>query len=191
VVFFATPFPKSDLKMKKKFRKSKNESDLTDEDSDSCSIESVASSAVSMSRQMSAVSIEDIAEALNQSINDIEAKRATSRETGLSRLIKLLTNRFLKNEISSSREQEILELLSKSIKRGGKECRLACQGLGLMFITMGESTSFQSLHDLLFLLVKNSDFDSETRAVCCSTLALLCWIQDVGNSTITGLLGIL
>lgn len=172
--------------MKKKFKKPKID-EASGDDSDSSS---VASSAVSMSRQLSAVSIEDISEALAASVNDIEAKRASSRETGLSKLIRLLANRFLKNEISTSRQQEILGLLSKSIRRGGKECRLACQAMGLMWITMGENSNFQNVYDVLALIVKNSDFDSETRSACCSTLALICWLQDVENSTTLAVLGI-
>lgn len=170
--------------MKKKLNKSVVEG-VSDEDDAS----SVASSAVSMSRQLSTVSIEDISEAINSSVNDIEAKRSSTREAGLTKLVRLLANRFLKSEISLSRQQEILMLICKSIRRGGRECCLASQAAGLMWITIGENPHFKEVYAILILNVKNSGFDSETRSASCLALALICWLQDVENSTILSVLG--
>ncbi|KAG0240170.1 Interferon- developmental regulator 2 [Actinomortierella wolfii] len=75
---------------------------------------------------------------IKEVIEGLNEKRASTREEALSKLSTYLTQRYAAEALDSERD-ELIDLLKKSIKRGGtRECIAAAGVLALVFITIGE-----------------------------------------------------
>ncbi|KAF9150968.1 Interferon- developmental regulator 1 [Linnemannia schmuckeri] len=112
-------------------------------------------------------------------IEQLGEKRSSTREEALTKLVAILSQHFVA-ELLDSHKEDLMDLLKKSIKRGGtRECVLAANVITLIFITAGEDDE-QVLTDMAPLLkytITNHD-QPEVKAACLYTLATACYISS-------------
>ncbi|CAG8544966.1 6847_t:CDS:2 [Ambispora gerdemannii] len=111
-------------------------------------------------------------------IEELEEKRTSKREEALTKLIRLLSHRYVA-EVLESRTQTLLDLLNRSIKKTKSytENRLAAKVMSLMFITLGEGqeTMFYDILQLLKYTITNTA-STGVKSECINTLGLACFI---------------
>ncbi|KAF9158845.1 Interferon- developmental regulator 1 [Actinomortierella ambigua] len=111
---------------------------------------------------------------IKEAIEELGEKRASTREEALSKLSTYMTQRYAAEALDSERD-DLIDLLKKSIKRGGaRECVAAAGVMALVFITIGEDDEkmFTDLAPLLKYTIINHD---QTEA----KVALLNFFADV------------
>ncbi|KAF8928419.1 Interferon- developmental regulator 2 [Dissophora ornata] len=123
---------------------------------------------------------------LKDAIEELNEKRASTREDALSRLQMIITNRFTADVLDSQRD-DFMDLLKKSIKKGGtRECVLAANVISLVFITIGEDDEkmFTDLAPLLKYTITNHE-QTEVKAEPSHlpTYDLLAFFSDIAISS--------
>ncbi|KAF9094001.1 Interferon- developmental regulator 1 [Mortierella sp. AD031] len=116
---------------------------------------------------------------LRDTIEELYEKRASTRETALTRLVDLMSQHFTADALESQRD-DLMELLKKSVKKGGtRECVLAAEAISLVFITIGEDDEkmFTDLAPLLKYTITNHE-STEVKAACIYALGTACFISS-------------
>lgn len=80
---------------------------------------------ISLTRSTSQMSLEDSSEVIDRCLDDLDDKKAVVKESALARLTKLLSNRFLKTEVSGKHKQ-LIDVLCREAK---KDQKLALKGI--------------------------------------------------------------
>ncbi|KAF9119974.1 Interferon- developmental regulator 1 [Mortierella sp. 14UC] len=110
-------------------------------------------------------------------IEQLGERRSSTREEALTKLIAILSRHYVA-DLLDSRKEDLMDLLKKSIKRGGtRECVFAANAM--VFVTAGEEDE-QVLMDMAPLLkytITNHD-QPEVKAACLYTLATACYISS-------------
>ncbi|KAF9979915.1 Interferon- developmental regulator 1 [Modicella reniformis] len=116
---------------------------------------------------------------LKDTIEELNERRTSTREDALTRLQAIISQRFTADVLDSQKD-ELLELLKKSIKKGGtRESVLATNVTSLVFITIGEDNEemFTDLAPLLKYTITNHD-QGEVKAACIHALGTACLISS-------------
>ncbi|CAG8554768.1 183_t:CDS:2, partial [Scutellospora calospora] len=114
-----------------------------------------------------------------QSIEDLGEKRTSTREGALTKLIRLLSQKYAA-DLLDSRRDTLLDLLCRSIRKDKsyKESKLAAKVMSLLFITIGESqeTMYHNVLSLLKYTITNNA-SKEVKYACIQTLGLACFVS--------------
>ncbi|KAF9134371.1 Interferon- developmental regulator 1 [Mortierella sp. 14UC] len=116
---------------------------------------------------------------LKETIEELYEKRSSTREAALKKLVDLTSQHFTA-DVLDSRRDDVMELLKKSIKKGGpRECVLAAEAISLVFITIGEDDEkmFTDLAPLLKYTITNHE-STEVKAACIHALGTACFISS-------------
>ncbi|KAF9428273.1 Interferon- developmental regulator 1 [Podila epigama] len=116
---------------------------------------------------------------LKDAIEELNEKRSSTREEALLKLQTCLTQWYTAEALESERD-DLMELLKKSIKKGGpRECIAAATVMSLVFISIGEDDEkmFTDLAPLLKYTITNHE-NTEVKAECTHALATACYISS-------------
>ncbi|KAI1315188.1 Interferon- developmental regulator 2 [Mortierella claussenii] len=116
---------------------------------------------------------------LKDAIEELNEKRASTREEALSKLQTIMSQRFTADVLDTQRD-DLMDSLKKSIKKGGtRECVLAANVISLVFITIGEDDEkmFTDLAPLLKYTITNHE-QTEVKAACIHALGTACFISS-------------
>ncbi|KAG0333955.1 Interferon- developmental regulator 1 [Podila horticola] len=116
---------------------------------------------------------------LKDAIEELNEKRSSTREEALSKLQTCLSQRYTA-EILDTQRDDLMDLLKKSIKKGGtRECTAAAAVISIVFITIGEDDEkmFTDLAPLMKYTITNHE-NTEVKAACIHALATACYISS-------------
>ncbi|KAI8578488.1 hypothetical protein K450DRAFT_247119 [Umbelopsis ramanniana AG] len=127
---------------------------------------------------------------LKQSLEDLTEKRASTRTDALAKLNQIMARHFVAAALQS-RQQELLELLKRSLKKGGngEESLQAIRGISLAFINHGEISAAEqeSLYQEIMPSLRVCALHDENGKVkehCLQTMAMITFIAASSADTL-------
>ncbi|KAM3581257.1 hypothetical protein VKS41_006084 [Umbelopsis sp. WA50703] len=127
---------------------------------------------------------------LHQVLEDLTEKRSSTRTEALTKLNQIMSRHFVAAALQS-RQKEVLELLKKSLKKGGSadESIQATRGISLTFINHGEISAaeqeelYQDIMPSLRVCALHSE-NAKVKEQCLQAMAMLTFIAASNADTL-------